>query len=241
MKSNDLDKMNFHMPENLIAIQNRIASALTKSNRQNETVTLIGASKTVSADRLRPFVQNGLKNLGENYIQEGCAKQMDLADLDISWHFIGALQSNKAREAVAHFDWIHSVDRVSLIKALEKEAALVDKTIKVLLQVNVGDESSKAGCRAEDLEKLAAFCLEQPHLQMRGLMCLPPFDENAENTRKYFSFLRELRDDLKSTFALENLELSMGMSHDFEVAIECGATMIRVGTALFGERKNPPK
>jgi pyridoxal phosphate enzyme (YggS family) len=225
------------MPENLIEIQNRIASALNKSNRQNETITLIGASKTVSADRLRPFVENGLNNLGENYIQEGCAKQIELADLDVCWHFIGALQSNKARQAVEHFDWIHSVDRVSLIKALEKEAAHAGKMIKVLLQVNVGDESSKAGCHADELEKLAAFCVGQPHLELRGLMCLPPFSENAEETRKYFSLLRELRDDLKSTFGLKQLELSMGMSHDFEIAIEEGATMIRVGTALFGKRK----
>jgi pyridoxal phosphate enzyme (YggS family) len=224
------------MPENLSEIQKRIDAALQKSNRQNATVTLIGASKTVSAERLRPFVQNGLKNLGENYIQEGCAKQIELADLDISWHFIGALQSNKARQAVAHFDWIHSVDRFSLIKALEKEAATADKIIKVLLQVNVGDETSKAGCRAEDLEKLAGYCLEQPHLQLRGLMCLPPFSENAEATRKYFYLLRELRDGLKSTFGMDQLELSMGMSHDFEIAIEEGATMIRVGTALFGRR-----
>lgn len=224
------------MEESIIKIQSRIASALKKSARQNENVTLIGASKTVSAARLRPFVQNGLTNLGENYIQEGISKQIDLADLNICWHFIGALQSNKSREAIAHFDWIHSVDRVSLIKALEKEAALAGKTIKVLLQVNVGDESSKAGCRVDELEKLAAFCQEQSHLQLRGLMCLPPYNENAEATRKYFSLLRQLRDQLKSTFKLENLELSMGMSHDFETAIEEGATMIRVGTALFGKR-----
>lgn len=224
------------MPENLPIIQDRITAALQKSNRPDETVTLIGASKTVSAERLRPFVQDGLIHLGENYIQEGIAKQSELQDLDITWHFIGALQSNKSREAVAHFDWIHSVDRVSLIKALEKEAALADKTVKVLLQVNVGDESSKSGCGAGELEKLAVYCLEQPHLQLRGLMCLPPFDENAENTRKYFLALRDLRDVLKSTFGLEQLELSMGMSHDYEIAIECGATMIRVGSALFGQR-----
>lgn len=232
----DIDRIVSNMPENLIKIQNRITSALQKSNRQNETVTLIGASKTITAERLRPFVLSGLKNLGENYIQEGIAKQSELNDLDICWHFIGALQSNKAQQAVAHFDWIHSVDRVSLINALEKEAALADKTVKVLLQVNVGDESSKAGCRAEELEKLAEFCLKQSHLLLRGLMCLPPFCENAEDVRSYFLLLRDTRDGLKSTFELEQLELSMGMSHDFEIAIECGATMIRVGTALFGER-----
>jgi len=222
--------------ETLPQIQQRIAAALQKSGRSSGSVTLIGASKTISAERLRPFVQNGLTNLGENYIQEGQTKQVDLADLDICWHFIGALQSNKAKQAVAHFGWIHSVDRISLIKALEKEAALADKVIKVLLQVNVGDESSKAGCRVDELEQLAAFCQEQPHLQMRGLMCLPPYNENAEATRKYFSSLRELRDRLKSTFGAEQIELSMGMSHDFDVAIEEGATMIRVGTALFGAR-----
>jgi len=224
------------MEENLIEIQQRVSVALKIAGRQPDGVTLIGASKTVLAARLRNFVQSGLHNLGENYIQEGISKQNELADLDICWHFIGALQSNKARQAVEHFDWIHSVDRVSLIKSLEKEAAHADKTIKVLLQVNVGDESSKAGCRADELEKLAVFCLEQPHLELRGLMCLPPFSENAEETRKYFSLLRELRDGFKSTFGLKQLELSMGMSHDFEIAIEEGATMIRVGTALFGKR-----
>lgn len=224
------------MEENLVEIQQRIAAALKTAGRQPDGVTLIGASKTVSAERLRPFVQSGLNNLGENYIQEGCAKQAELAELDICWHLIGALQSNKARLAVTHFEWIHSVDRISLIQALEKETAAADKSIKVLLQVNVGDESSKAGCRMDELEQLATFCNGQPHLELRGLMCLPPYCENAQDVRPYFFLLRELSERLKSTLGIERLELSMGMSHDFEIAIEEGATMVRIGTALFGRR-----
>lgn len=224
------------MEENLIEIQQRIAAALKSAGRRPDGVTLIGASKTVSAERLRPFVQNGLTNLGENYIQEGCAKQAELAEWDICWHLIGALQSNKAKLAVTHFEWIHSVDRGSLIEALEKAALETRKTAKVLLQVNVGDESGKAGCRVDELEKLAAFCNEQPHLELRGLMCLPPYCENAQEARRYFSLLRELGERLQHALGIARLELSMGMSHDFEIAVEEGATMVRIGTALFGRR-----
>lgn len=222
--------------ENLRIIEERIAVAAQKSGRNPADIMLVGASKTVPAEKLRPFIQSGLRNLGENYIQEGIAKQQELTDLPLTWHCIGSLQSNKSKLAVAHFEWIHGVDRSSLIKALEKAAAAENKSIKVLLQVNVGDESSKSGCRVEDFEKIAEQCLERPHLDLRGLMCLPPFSEDAESTRKYFSLLRDLGDKLRNIAGLEKVELSMGMSHDFEVAIEEGATMVRVGTALFGKR-----
>jgi pyridoxal phosphate enzyme (YggS family) len=176
-------------------------------------------------------------------VQEGAAKMGVLRPLfpEVQWHLIGALQSNKARDAVAHFDMIHSVDRLSLIHALDKAAREKNKIQDILLQVNLGDESSKAGCSVDELGTLFAHCVEKENLRVRGLMCLPPFDEDPETRRPYFQQLRGLRDKLESGSTPEaRFELSMGMSNDFEIAIEEGATMIRVGTLLFGAREKKP-
>lgn len=216
-------------------VLNRIEAACGRCGRNAGEVTLIGAAKTVPAERIREFLEAGLDHVGENYVQEAKAKQDALSDLTPSWHLIGALQSNKARDAVNCFEAIHSVDRASLANALQKEAAAINKVQEVLLQVNLGDEESKAGCSPAELEQLVERCRELPNLAVRGLMCLPPYCEDLEEVRPYFKQLRELRDRWHP--AGVGPELSMGMSHDYEVAIEEGATMVRIGTALFGARK----
>ena len=219
--------------QSLQTIQQHIRAACARAGRDPQTVQLIGASKTVGAARLEPFFAAGLHNFGENYIQEGSAKVawFGAHDLNAHWHFIGALQSNKAREAVAHFGLIHSLDRMSLARELDKEARKIGKVQRVLIQVNVGDEASKAGVNAEKLEELYEKIGQLENLTVEGLMSLPPYDEDAEKMRPYHRRLREL--GLKLGVGPQ---LSMGMSRDYEVAIEEGATKIRIGTALFGAR-----
>ncbi len=220
-------------------IERRMRSACVRSGRDADSLTLLGATKTVSAARLRAFIAAGLTDVGENYVQEGIAKKTVLNALPVRWHLIGALQSKKAKIAVREFEVIHSVDRASLAQALNKAAREANKVQDVLLQVNLGDEDSKAGCAPDQLMELAHYCAPLEHLCLGGLMCLPPYDEDPEKTRPYFRQLRELRDELRGQNwrgARDCQELSMGMSDDFEVAIEEGATIIRLGTALFGRR-----
>jgi pyridoxal phosphate enzyme (YggS family) len=218
----------------LFAIQERIQSACAKAGREVSSVTLVGASKMVDAPRLAEFQSAGLRQFGENYIQEGIQKveYFRAQNLQATWHFIGALQSNKAREAVEHFDLIHSVDRMSLARELNKEAGKIGKVQRVLLQVNVGEERSKAGVAPAELMVLWEAVGKLENLRVEGLMSLPPFQENAEDSRPFHQALRQLRD----ACPLRAGQLSMGMSNDFEVAIEEGATLVRVGTALFGAR-----
>jgi len=227
--------------DRLQAIRARIERACERSQREASAIALIGACKTVPAARLGEFLRAGLAEVGENYVQEGLAKIAELGEEAhvARWHLIGALQSNKARQAVSAFSLIHSVDRPSLAQALDKAAGDIGKRQDALLQVNLGGEATKAGCEPQNVENLARFCAKLTNLRICGLMCLPPYDSDAERTRPYFRQLREMRDELLSGRLLEPgaIELSMGMSDDFEVAIEEGATMIRIGTALFGERR----
>lgn len=218
-------------------IQTRIAAACARVGRDASEITLVGASKTQPSQRLEEFFEAGLRDFGENYIQEGVQKVRDLEakKLGATWHFIGALQSNKAREAVAHFELIHSVDRLSLARELSKEAQKIGKLQRVLLQVNVGGEGSKAGVAPGDLSALFREVSQLENLKIEGLMSLPPFLEDLELMRDFHRELRRLRDGLGGENAGLR-SLSMGMSHDFEVAIEEGATHIRLGTALFGTR-----
>jgi PLP dependent protein len=236
----------------------RIALTCERAGRQPAEVTLVAAAKTVPAQRLRPFLDAGLADVGENYVREGVAKMAALraepmppsARRPVRWHLIGALQSNKARVAVQSFDVIHSVDRNSLAAALDKAARTQGKVQEVLLQVNVGNEASKAGCAPWELRPLAEACKALPNIAVRGLMCLPPYHEDAERARPYFQQLREARDALFDVFDKPGVffsprdaetcsgfgHLSMGMTNDFEIAIEEGATLVRIGTGLFGER-----
>lgn len=224
--------------ENLAVIKQRIQRACLRANRDPAQVKLIGVSKTVPADRVREGIQAGVTLLGENYVQEAQEKIAQLQGLGASWHFIGHLQSNKARVAVDLFDLIHTVDRNSLAKELNRRAEQTGRRLDVLLEVNVGEEASKSGASQQDLVALFRYASSLDGLAVRGLMALPPYLEDPEQVRPYFQQMRVLLDRLRQDAARpEQLsELSMGMSHDFEVAIEEGATFIRVGTALFGER-----
>lgn len=219
--------------ESLDLIRQRIQTSCARCGRDPRDVTLVGASKTVEAARLEEFFRAGLTNFGENYIQEGIAKVAYFRerDLNAAWHFIGALQSNKAREAVAHFDLIHSLDRISLARALDKAAHRIGKVQRVLIQVNLGEESSKGGVMPDALVDLSQQLAPMDGLKIEGLMSLPPAHQDAEVTRGYHRRLRQLLGNVSGE------TLSMGMSGDFEMAIEEGAKIIRVGTALFGRRE----
>lgn len=223
-------------------IEERMRAACRRAGRASDEVLLVGAAKGVSTERLEPYLQLTLENIGENYVQEGITKMKEIDALgapqskDAFWHFIGALQSNKAAQAVEHFEFIHSVGSLSLARAIDKAAAQFGKTQDILLQVNLGDEASKSGCSVEDAAELAMAVAVLPHIRLCGLMCLPPYHEDANEMRPYFRRLRMLRDRISKESGLALPHLSMGMSNDFEIAIEEGATMVRVGTALFGPR-----
>ncbi len=228
--------------ERLAAVRSRIERAAARADRDPAGVCLIGASKRQPLDRIAAALACGLKDLGENYVQEAVRKQRELREhhpeLTARWHGIGALQRNKAREAIDCFDLIHSVDRPSLAESLSKAAEKAGTTARVLLQVNLSGETSKAGAAEPDLPALLAFAVALPALCPIGLMTLPAPSDDPEAARPAFARLRELRDMLREGAGGGHLtELSMGMSGDLEVAVEEGATMVRVGTALFGERE----
>lgn len=225
--------------ENLALVTERIDAACRRCGRDPSTVTLIGVTKTVSAERIREGALAGISTLGENYVQEMCGKIDMLSDLDVAWHFIGHLQSNKARQIVHRCRLIHTLDRESLARELDRQAHKLGSPIPVLIQVNVGDEDSKSGVSLDELPALFRATESMDGLRVQGLMSLPPYLEDAEEVRPYFRQLRHLFEQLRDLAGSpERLtELSMGMSHDFEVAIEEGATYIRVGTALFGTRR----
>jgi pyridoxal phosphate enzyme (YggS family) len=223
--------------ERYFQVMDAIAAAARRVGRDPANIRLVGAAKLVSVDRLRPIVAAGLAIIGENYLQEAKAKIAAL-DLPVSWHFIGHLQTNKAAAAVKLFDLIHSVDRPALAQALDRAADRLGKVQDILLEVNIAGEASKSGVAPEDAPSLLHTCAQLPHLRVRGLMTMPPWRPDPEDVRPYFRRLRELRDHLL-TFNLPGValpELSMGMSDDFAVAIEEGATLVRIGTALFGPR-----
>ncbi len=224
--------------ENLWVIQQRMAEACQRSGRSISHVRLIGVTKTVSSESIREGVEAGVGILGENYVQEAMKKMELLKDLPLEWHFIGHLQSNKARFAAGIFQLIHTLDRLSLARELNKAARRLDRKIAVLLQVNVGDESSKSGVQPHELTTLHREVSRMEGLHVQGLMTLPPYREDPEEVRPFFQRMRELLDGIRdrSQNPEDLKELSMGMSHDFQVAIEEGATLIRVGTALFGVR-----
>jgi len=225
--------------ENLSAIKGRIEAACLRAGREPSEVHLVGVTKTVPVDRIREGVKAGILILGENYVQEARTKVDALADLDISWHFIGHLQSNKVKMAVDWCHCIHTLDRESLARELDRQARKLGKKIPVLIQVNIGDEETKSGVSSENLFALFRMASSLEGLDIRGLMILPPYYDDPDRVRPYFRKLRKLLLELKqeAPFPERLTELSMGMSNDFEVAIEEGATLIRVGTALFGTRQ----
>lgn len=224
--------------DNLFHLRERIMAAARKVNRDPGDIRLVAVSKTVDLERIRQAVAAGVTILGENYLQEAQTK-MSALDAKISWHFIGHLQSKKAAAAVARFDLIHSVDRWKLAQALNQAAQKINKIQEVLLEVNLGREITKSGVSPEEVPSLLKSIAALPALRVVGLMAMPPWFPDPDEVRPYFRQLRELRDSLAHV-AVPNVHLqalSMGMSGDFEVAIEEGATLVRVGTAIFGARQ----
>ncbi|MFZ0640063.1 MAG: YggS family pyridoxal phosphate-dependent enzyme [Candidatus Acidiferrales bacterium] len=221
---------------NVERVHERIARAAARSDRRPEEVVLVAASKTFSAEAIRAAYDAGVRAFGENRVQEWEGKQPELADLKPSWHLIGHLQSNKARRASRLFDWIDSVDDVALAMKLDDAAGETNEWLAVLIEVQVDPTATKSGVAQVDLPKLAEAVVQMPHLQLRGLMAVPPFCEDPRDARPSFRRLRRLRDDLEQHLSCSLPELSMGMSHDFEIAIEEGATQVRIGSAIFGAR-----
>jgi hypothetical protein len=221
-------------------VRERIRRAARRAGRDPEAVTLLAASKLIAPDRISAAIHLGIKHLGENRVQEAESKFERLASLrhSATWHLIGPLQSNKVRRALASFDVIQSVDRIRLAQQIERVASEMNRQIPIYVEVNVGAETSKSGVLPDHLIPLAEAIAAGAHLELQGLMTVPPYLEDPEAVRPYFKRLRELRDAVnrEHLFNREVVGLSMGMSHDFEVAIEEGATLIRIGTALWGPR-----
>jgi pyridoxal phosphate enzyme (YggS family) len=232
---------------NLAEVRQRIARAAARVGRNPDEVTLVAVSKTFSAEHIREAYAAGVRHFGENRVQEWEGKFSQVADLDATWHLIGHLQSNKARRAASLFRAIDSVDSLSLAQKLDRAFAecIADlqggthplSRLPILIEVRLSHELTKSGVHADELPALAEVILALPHLDLRGLMTIPPLLNNPEDVRPYFRRLRELRDDLAARLGRPLPVLSMGMSHDFEVAIEEGATQVRIGSAVFGERK----
>jgi pyridoxal phosphate enzyme (YggS family) len=219
-------------------LRREIEAACRRSGRRVDEVTLVGAAKRQPLARIAATVAAGLRALGENRVQEAQEHREALPE-GLEWHLIGPLQSNKVGSAVALFDVVHSVDRLKIGRLLEREAAVSGRTLPALLEVNLGVEASKHGFAVERLAESVRPLADCSHLRIVGLMAIPPLEEEAERARQWFRRLRELRDDLfaRAEWAGRPGWLSMGMSHDFTVAIEEGATHVRVGTALFGPRE----
>ncbi len=227
-----------NIQDNVRRVEERIATACQRRGRKREEVRLVAISKTHPAAAVREAYAAGVRDFGENRVQEARSKLTELVDLDLTWHLVGHLQSNKAKAARELFQWVHSVDSFRLAEKLAQAATPSDGPLPVLIEVNLGKEVSKAGVRAEHVAELAEQVARINGLSLRGLMVIPPFCENPEDVRPYFRRLRAVGAEIEAR-NLPNVsmtELSMGMSHDFEVAIEEGATIVRVGTAIFGER-----
>jgi len=220
-------------------VKARVAAAAEKCGRNPAEVTLIAISKTHPASLVRELISLGAMDLGENRVQEAELKIPEVGRTGVRWHLVGHLQANKARRAVNLFDVIHSLDSVELARRLDRLCVEVGReSLPLLIQVDLGHEETKSGVDEQELAQLAEAVQQLERLELIGLMTLPPFFEDPKQARPYFRRLRELRDELaqKGAFGERSGELSMGMTHDFAVAIEEGATMVRIGTAIFGER-----
>ncbi|MCA1660581.1 MAG: YggS family pyridoxal phosphate-dependent enzyme [Verrucomicrobiaceae bacterium] len=220
---------------NLDAVQARIAAALEKSGRKADDVQLIAVSKKQDAEKVRAAFDAGQAIFGESRVQEARAK-IPLLPSAVRWHFIGHLQKNKVRHALPLFELFHSIDSLELAEAVDRIAAEDGHRPRVLLEVNVAGEGSKFGFAPERLRQQMDALLALNRLHIEGVMAIPPVGPEPEDSRRHFVLLRELRDELERYFALQLPQLSMGMSSDYEVAIEEGATLVRVGTAIFGAR-----
>jgi len=232
--------------ENLFRVKERIEKAVQKAGRDPNEIKLVAVSKTVEVVRIKEAIGGGVSILGENYVQEAKKKIEEIGrpacterfgeGRHVSWHFIGHLQSNKARYAVRLFDMIHSLDSISLAEELNRRAEQEDRVIHVLVEVNLSQEASKFGTDEEMVLNLGKRIQNLKHLTLEGLMTMPPYFDSPEMSRPYYIALRTLKERMVKE-GIPMKELSMGMSNDFEIAIEEGATYVRVGTAIFGPRK----
>jgi pyridoxal phosphate enzyme (YggS family) len=239
MNDHPTQRRDIELKNRLERIKARIKETAEACNRPVASIRLVAVCKTMPIEVVREAIDAGVTDLGENYIQEATEKVNALATYPATWHFIGHLQSNKAKYAVRLFDLIHSVDSLKLAKELDKYAKRNDKTQAILIQVNVAREDSKSGVYVEDTMPLLREVSRLENISVKGLMTMPPYFNAPEKVRPFFAALREFRDQIKkediSNISMD--ELSMGMTGDFEAAIEEGATMVRIGTAIFGERR----
>jgi hypothetical protein len=219
-------------------VVNRLRSAEIRFGRTLGSVCLVAVSKTQSSEAIRTIAALRQKDFGENQLQEALGKVETLSDLDCTWHFIGSIQTNKCRDIAAHFDWVHSVDRLKIAKRLSNLRPATAVPLNILLQVNLQGEVTKSGIVPDELAALTSAVHELPNLQLRGLMAIPEPQPNFARQRKVFGKLRELQNGLNSALDLTLDCLSMGMTNDFEAAVAEGATHIRVGTAIFGPRNS---
>lgn len=218
--------------DNLSTLAARIRAAALAAGREPSAVQLLAVSKTKPAAAVREAFAAGVRDVGENYLQEALNKQGELTDLPLTWHFIGPIQSNKTRAIAEHFDWVHSVDRLKIAQRLSEQRPDHLAALNICLQVNVSGEASKSGCTPEELPALARTIAALPRLRLRGLMAIPEPTDNEAAQQAAFARVRQLQ----ASLGLDLDTLSMGMSHDLEAAIAQGATWVRIGTALFGAR-----
>ncbi|WP_277592035.1 YggS family pyridoxal phosphate-dependent enzyme [Pseudomonas chlororaphis] len=222
--------------DNIALVSARIRAAAQASQRDESSIHLLAVSKTKPAAALREAYAAGLRDFGENYLQEALGKQAELGDLPLSWHFIGPIQSNKTRAIAENFAWVHSVDRLKIAQRLSEQRPADLPPLNICIQVNVSGEASKSGCTPADLPALASAISALPRLKLRGLMAIPEPTEDRAAQDAAFAAVRSLNENLCDSLDLPTDTLSMGMSHDLEAAIAQGATWVRIGTALFGAR-----
>jgi pyridoxal phosphate enzyme (YggS family) len=218
--------------QNIEEVRKRIADAAASVGRSPEEVTLVAVTKLRTPQEIAQALAAGVKTFGENRVQEAKSKAHLLPE-GISWHMIGHLQTNKAKDAVALFECIHSLDSIHLADEVEKRCAAADKTMNVLLEVNVSGEESKYGLRPDDVEGVVRHAITLPHLRLKGLMTMAPFVDHPETVRPVFRGLRELRDRINDKGICRLTDLSMGMTQDYQVAVQEGATIVRIGSAIF--------
>jgi PLP dependent protein len=224
--------------ENIRNVKDRITAAATQCGRSVDSVTLLAVSKAQPLELIQAGARAGLTHFGENYLQEALAKITACADLDVTWHFIGQIQANKTRPIAEHFAWVHSVDRLRIAERLSAQRPYHAPPLNVCIQVNIGAEASKGGAAPQDVPALVAAIAPLPRLKLRGLMCVPPEEDDEQRQRHWFAQVRRLYESINAAGAALDT-LSMGMSADLEAAVLEGATIVRVGTALFGERPAP--
>jgi len=224
------------LAENAAEVKTMLAEAARRAGREPGDVTLVAVSKIKPASDVRALFEEGQMDFGENYVQEALSKQEELADLDVRWHFIGGLQSNKAKYVAGNFALVHSVDSDKLAQALSKKAVSLGVVQDILVQVNIAGEEQKSGVAVDELPALADLVMGLDGVRLRGLMTMPPFFDQPERVRPIFARLRELKDVVEKQVGVALPHLSMGMTGDFIPAVEEGATLVRIGTRIFGAR-----